>query len=572
MYGATEATSRMSYLPPHLVTEKMGSIGKGIPGVTLEVLDSSGNPICPGEVGEITAVGKNIMKGYLNDNEATMNKIKNGRLYTDDLATIDEDGFIYVVGRANNLIKSAGYRIAPNEIEDMINQVEGVNSSVVIGISDDIMGEAVTAIVQPSGITSDELKDAIISHCNRSLPSYKVPKHVFCVESFPLNSSNKIDRLKLRQNIEKEMNSSNASISVEELLIMDTYSLRDAEKELMLLPIIKEQLSTAQNNIYIRNFFEKQNINIQDIESLEEVPPLPVQMFKYFNLETCPKDEVFKILQSSGTTSGQRSRVPLNKRTALNQTKALKSILSNYLGNKRRIFLVIDHEGMNSAVDTFSARTAGIRGLSIFSKKIFYILKEENGKLVLNIPVIKEVIDKYSDQEVYAFGFTYIIWSVFYKQMLSENLEFDFSDIKIFHSGGWKKLKNEQVSKGVFSDSISKIFNTESENVLDFYGMAEQTGIIFVDCKYGNKHVPAFSQVIVRDPQTLEPCGVGNVGMIEVMSILADSYYGQAILTEDLGHLVGIDDCPCGRKGKYFRFNSRVEKAEVRGCGDTFKE
>jgi phenylacetate-coenzyme A ligase PaaK-like adenylate-forming protein len=394
------------------------------------------------------------------------------------------------------------------------------------------------------------------------------------MDAFPLNSSNKIDRIKLKETVEENLlKSSNPKLdSVDEILKVNPYSLTDSEKEAILLPILKGQLQKAQNNPHINNFFDKQNISVSDINSLEDIPPLPVQMFKYFDLEICPKDEVYKILQSSGTTSGKKSRVPLSKTTTINQTKALKSILSDYLGNKRRIFLVIDHEGMNNSVDTFSARTAGIRGLSIFSKKIFYLLKEENGKLVLNLPVIKEVIEKYADYDVYVFGFTYIIWSTFYKKMLDEDLNFNFNDIKIFHSGGWKKLKNEQVSKEVFSDSIANIFNTQSKNVLDFYGMAEQTGIIFVDCEYGNKHVPAFSQVIVRDPQTLKTCDVNQIGMIEVMSVLADSYYGQAILTEDLGYLVGIDNCPCGRKGRYFRFKSRVEKAEVRGCGDTFKE
>jgi hypothetical protein len=128
------------------------------------------------------------------------------------------------------------------------------------------------------------------------------------------------------------------------------------------------------------------------------------------------------------------------------------------------------------------------------------------------------------------------------------------------------------VSKEEFSESIATVFCSRPEAIMDFYGMAEQTGIIFVDCPEGNKHVPCFSQVIIRDLFTLEPCRIGRTGLIEVMSILADSYYDQAILTEDLGFLVGVDDCPCGRKGRYFRFVSRVEKAELRGCGDTFRE
>lgn len=295
-------------------------------------------------------------------------------------------------------------------------------------------------------------------------------------------------------------------------------------------------------------------------------------MFKVFDLRTCPEQEIVKILQSSGTTGGTPSRIPLDKATTLNQIKALKSILSDYLGERRKIFLVIDHEGINSPKMAFSARTAGVRGLSIYAKKIFYLLKEEDGKLSLNVPVIQEIIENYSHEDVYAFGFTYIIWTVFYEQLKREGIRFSFGDFTLFHGGGWKKMQELAVSKETFSDTIAEIFCTQPENILDFYGMAEQTGIIFVDCERGNKHVPTFSQVIIRDPFTLEPCDTGRTGLIEVMSILADSYYDQAVLTEDLGVLVGVDDCPCGRKGRYFRFVSRVEKAELRGCGDTFRE
>ena len=365
-----------------------------------------------------------------------------------------------------------------------------------------------------------------------------------------------------------------ASLDLDKLLKLKQYSLEDEEKNRILVKIIKEQLVNAQNNEHIRRFFEREGIEIDNINSVEEVPPLPVQMFKYFDLATCPKEEVVKILKSSGTTSDTPSRIPLNKNTTINQIKALKSILSDYLGKKRRLFLVIDHEGINDSRLELTARTAGVRGLSIYAKKIEYLLKEEeDGKLVLNLPIINKLLENYNDEDVYVFGFTYIIWSRFYKQIIEKDIrfKFKFKDVKIFHSGGWKKLKEEQVSKDVFSKEIANVFNTDKSSVYDFYGMAEQTGIIFVDCEYGNKHVPIFSQVIVRDIQTLQPCDINQQGLIEVMSILSDSYYCQAILTEDIGYIVGIDDCPCGRKGRYFRFQSRLEKVELRGCGDTFR-
>jgi acyl-CoA synthetase (AMP-forming)/AMP-acid ligase II len=200
MYGATEATARLSYLPPELVTTKMGSIGKGIPGVTLAVLNNNMKEVKPSEIGEIVGKGDNIMKGYYNDPEATEAVLKNGWLHTGDLATVDDDGFIYVVGRSKNIIKSGGYRISPNEIENEILSFEKFKGCVVFGIPDEIMGEAVVAVIQvPDTVDQHDLCREIVTHCNKRFPSYKVPKKIFFIDEFPLNSSNKIDMAALKE-------------------------------------------------------------------------------------------------------------------------------------------------------------------------------------------------------------------------------------------------------------------------------------------------------------------------------------------------------------------------------------
>ncbi len=205
MYGATEATSRLSYLPPHLVKERLGSIGKGISGVKLEVRDANDKPIKPNEVGEIVASGDNITKGYYKDLEATSKVLKNGWYYTGDLATIDEDGFIYIVGRLSNIIKSAGFRISPFEIEDVVVSLDDVLNCAVIGVPDDIMGEAVIAVVEVKEPTR-ELKAKIILHCNSVLPSYKVPRNIVFIEKIPLNSSGKTDRNKIKEMLTSNTN------------------------------------------------------------------------------------------------------------------------------------------------------------------------------------------------------------------------------------------------------------------------------------------------------------------------------------------------------------------------------
>lgn len=202
MYGATEATARLSFLPPVKVLTKLGSIGRGIPGVILEVLNENGMPVRSGETGEITARGENIMKGYYGDPKGTAEVIKNGRLYTGDLATVDNEGYIYIVGRAKNIIKSGGYRISPNEIEEFICSLDGVLGCVVIGLPDEIMGEAVVAAVQPSNVLESVLRERILLQCKQQLPSYKVPVEVFFVREYSLNASGKVDRPALATQIQ----------------------------------------------------------------------------------------------------------------------------------------------------------------------------------------------------------------------------------------------------------------------------------------------------------------------------------------------------------------------------------
>jgi long-chain acyl-CoA synthetase len=192
MYGQTEATARLSYLPAELYEKKKGSLGKGIPGVELKVVNGSDEEVKPGEVGEIIAKGNNVMKGYINEPEETANTLKNGWLYTGDLATIDEEGYIYHSARKKEIIKVGGKRISPKEIEEVILGIHEVVDCTVEGFNDDILGEAIRAIVVVNNIkeisfTEQDIKE----HCSKYLALYKIPQSIEIIEKMILSSSGK---------------------------------------------------------------------------------------------------------------------------------------------------------------------------------------------------------------------------------------------------------------------------------------------------------------------------------------------------------------------------------------------
>lgn len=192
MYGATEASARLSYLDPDMLHKKWGSIGKAIPNVDLFIADDQGRMLPKDKTGEIAARGSNIMVGYWNDLEETSKVLKNGLYYTGDLGRMDEDGFLYVVGRIKDMIKVGGERISAKEIEEAILEIEEIHEAAVIGVEDQTLGEAIKAFIvskdKNNGGDENKIRD-ILRH---KLPSFKIPKYFEFRESLPKNESGKI--------------------------------------------------------------------------------------------------------------------------------------------------------------------------------------------------------------------------------------------------------------------------------------------------------------------------------------------------------------------------------------------
>ena len=192
MYGQTEATARLSYLPPELYEMKKGSMGKGIPDVELKVVDETGKSITPGETGEVIARGDNIMSGYFADIEGTNHALKNGWLYTGDLGTVDEDGYIYLTARKKEIIKVRGKRIIPKEIEAVILEIPEVIDCSIEGIEDEIEGEMLKATVVIRKDAKERItRDSIRKHCSKHLVQYKIPQAYEIQEELTISPTGK---------------------------------------------------------------------------------------------------------------------------------------------------------------------------------------------------------------------------------------------------------------------------------------------------------------------------------------------------------------------------------------------
>lgn len=297
----------------------------------------------------------------------------------------------------------------------------------------------------------------------------------------------------------------------------------------------------------------------------EDTPALPVRLFKEYDLRSTSGEQVVKTMTSSGTTGQSVSKIYLDRETSARQTKTLSKIVTDFTGKKRLPMLVIDSCAVLKNRNMFSARGAGILGFSMLGRDMTYALDEN---MELNMPAIEEFLEKHAGEQILLFGFTFMIWQHFVQELLKRGTLLNMSGIMI-HGGGWKKLKDEAVDNDTFKARVKEACGIET--VLNYYGMVEQTGSIFMECPCGHLHASIFSDVIIRDPFDFSEKKSG-CGLIECRSLLPTSYPGHVLLTEDEGEIEGVDDCPCGRLGKYFKIHGRIKGAEIRGCSDTYEK
>lgn len=358
-------------------------------------------------------------------------------------------------------------------------------------------------------------------------------------------------------------------MTYDEIINISPYSLNTDEKNKLLnerlLDLTKHHMEHCPE---YKKMMYANGFDVNKVESYKDIPFLPVRLFKELDLKSVSPEEIVKTMTSSGTTGQAVSKIYLDRVTSSNQQKTMVKIVSEFTGSSRMPMIIIDCPGVVRNRSMFSARGAGILGFSIFGSRKIYALDDD---MKLDVEGVKEFLETYKDQKILLFGFTFMIWQHFYMEILrlkEEGITFDLSNGILIHGGGWKKLVSEAVSHDEFHQRLKDACGLE--HIHDYYGMVEQTGCIYMECEYGHLHASIFSDVIIRRPLDFSECDVGEKGILQVVSTIPESYPGHSLLTEDEGVVLGIDDCPCGRKGKYFRIDGRLQNAEIRGCSDTY--
>jgi len=353
-----------------------------------------------------------------------------------------------------------------------------------------------------------------------------------------------------------------------QMLAMDPFSILQLEKEerfeKALSELTRHHISKCHQYKSMVNHL-RAPLN-WDCHRLESFPFIPVRLFKHLELKSIEEKDIFKEMLSSGTSNQERSRIILDRYTAQKQSTALSKLFKEFIGLNRPPILVVDAPDAIKNRATFSARTAGILGFSYFGKDLTFALRND---FTINMDLIKEFIAKHFDETVLIFGFTSIIWEHFLTSPDLKDSNLVFPNSVLVHGGGWKKLSDQNVNNDLFKSTLSAELNVQK--VINYYGLVEQTGSLFFECASGFFHSSIYSNVIVRDSDSFAAIDPHNIGMLQLQSLLPFSYPGHSILTEDLGEIMGVDNCDCGRNGQIFRVYGRIPEAEVRGCSDTFE-
>ena len=301
--------------------------------------------------------------------------------------------------------------------------------------------------------------------------------------------------------------------------------------------------------------------SISKVKKIADLPFVHASLFKNFNLISRNDNQKISTFSSSGTTGTKQSKINLDPKTSFLQSKALSKIFSEIINKDKDIFFIENKNFLNSR-ESMSAKGAAIKGFSQLCNNKYFLLDKNNK---INISILKDYLKKNENKEFIIFGFTSSIWFNLITEIKRQKIKLKKNQGIMIHGGGWKKMYKLRVNNNKFKNEIKSSLGLKQ--VYNYYGMMEQTGSVFLECEKGYFHCSIFSDILIRNSK-LKLSKINEAGLIQALTLLPLSYPGHNILTEDMGVIHGIDNCECGKRGKYFSVLGRVPNAELRGCSD----
>ena len=348
---------------------------------------------------------------------------------------------------------------------------------------------------------------------------------------------------------------------LKQIFDLDLYSLTRNSKQKIFYKYFKIlNKHHIKNSKLYQNFFG--NIKFKDFDKqLSKLPPLHVNMFKNHDLISVKKKNISSILTSSGTTTSLKSKIYIDIFNSRLQKLVLFKLFNENISKKKIPIIFIENKKINEN-NFISAKNAALSGFSLFASKRHYLLDDKNE---IDYNKLGQFTKNLNDTFL-IFGFTYDVYENLIQKFKKSKKEYNFKNCILLHGGGWKKLEKKKINHKKFNLKLKKKFNFKK--IINYYGLIEQAGSIFFSCKENDYfHVSNFSEISILD-KNLNELPFNKKGLIQLKSLIPHSYPGHNILTDDLGVILGEDDCSCGKKGKYFKIIGRLKNSELRGCSN----
>ncbi len=355
-------------------------------------------------------------------------------------------------------------------------------------------------------------------------------------------------------------------MKADEILDYEPFINGDNKTEgLFIDALYEEMIFHYKNSETYRKFCIGRNFNpCEKTKSYEDLPYIPIQLFKTKKLLSVPENQIVDVRKSSSTSTGSPSMVYRDKITLDRYYRSRNKIFDQFINDREKIHFCL---GENPGLDKTISRNLvnSLIGDRAGTSEQHYLMNNENLDW-------KEFIDKFehcikTGKKIgLIYGGTAILYLHIIKPLMANNIRLKY-DGYIAHGGGWKKMQNMQVSKSEFLKELLTVFDMPGTNIVDMYGFSESNSM-FIDCEYGNKHVPVWNKVIIRDCNTFKPLEESKEGIIQILDVLPHSYPGNSLITDDIGYLCKKEKCRCGRAGQLFKVVKRANGSEAKGCGD----